>query len=347
MSEVVTKGGKRQAPGEPLLRLGWFDWMFVVASWLVCIHALYILLQLGNGARSVDFMPVVVCVPTILVGWRGVRLRDRVKAGLESLNNGAAFILPDERAMQKFRDDMEAAVRRLSRNWAVGIAGTLLLICGVLWWGGQMSSQISVLTPIMGVSGLLIGLLLGRLMAFGSLFKVMDRNEIKLAGLSTPGARLAMIGLESVFSFSTLATSLLCVMFSGWWIFWALGFQQYREQWSVPFAGLWIISFCLYLLAARSPALSFQAHLAKLYGNSTGRERSLEEAKAELASMIASPEARNRQTRNEVQDLEQYIKHLNELQFRSNLLGPRLLNGLMILLLLLMAAPVIALRGGL
>lgn len=347
MSEVVVRDEKRRAPGEPLLRLGWFDWMFIGFAWLVCVHSVYVLLQLGQGKRYVDYMPIIVGIPTIVVGWRGVRLGDRVRAGLESLNNGAAFILPDERAMPKYRNDMKAAMFRSSVSWAIGIAGTLLLICAAQWYIGEMSSTISVRTPVMGTAGVLIGALLGRLVAFGGLFKLMDRNEIKLAGLSTPSAKLAIVSLENVFSFATLATSLLCIWFSGWWIFWALGFrEQYFDSWSLPFLGLWVISFSLYILAARSPTLSFQTHLAKLYGNSTGRERNLEEAKAELASMVASSETRNRQTRNEVQDLERYIEHLNELQFRSNLLSPRLLNGLMILLFLLMATPVIALRSG-
>jgi hypothetical protein len=349
-------GAGRSKPSDPLRRLHLFDWLFVGMAWLTCLWLIFIVMEQFNPDPTVgfDFMPVVTGIPTILIGWRAVRLHEQVDEALAGLNDGAAFIVTEENSWGEFLADMDLTVKR----WALGIA----ILITVIMLGinvylitpdlGNLDLEIvattTIRTVVMAIAGWLIGLLLGRLAGFARLFSVMDKHEIRLAGLSTTAAQIAMRSLERVFSFATLVTSLLCMWFAAWWIAWALGYEGYAHEWRWPFLALWAVSFALYLWAARAPALAFQRRLDTLYGDSAGRERidrNLGVAEAELVVLKAAGKP-SRRMRAETFELERYVKHLKELRFRSQLLNPRLLDALLVGNILLIAIPVACFLAG-
>jgi hypothetical protein len=349
----------RVAQPEPLRRLTLFDWLFVGMAWLTCAYFVYIIMEENNPHPIVrfDFMPVLAGIMVVPVGWQAVRLRRQVDAALAGLDGGAALVVVDEDSMREFLADMHVTVGHWSVGVGLFVAAVMLAInfylvvpdLGNLNAANTVSDAIR--TIVMTVVGWLIGLLLGRLAGFAKLFRVMDRHEIKLAGLSTPAARIAMRSLEQVFRFATMATNVLCHWFACWWVLWSLGIdphQQYSELWARPFLILWGVSFALYLWTARAPALAFQRRLDTLYGSSAERgavDISLVEAEAELGLLKNLTNTPNRRWRAELSELERYIAHLKELRFRSRLLNPRILNALIAWNLLLIVIPV--LRHGL
>ena len=281
-------------------------------------------------------MPIVAGIPVILVGWQAVPLYQQVSNALAALDDGAAFIM-DDGAMRPFLAGMRATVGRWSQSVAAVVVVAMLGINAALILlnpsdGADFGFDM-LRTVVMAGVGYPVGLLLGRFAGFAQLFPVMEKNGIKLAGLSTPAAQKAMRSLEGVFRFAVLSTAVLCHWFLAWLLMWSLGCdpRDYRSQWLVPFMLLWGISFALYVGAAWLPTLAFQRRLDALYGSSEERRAldvSLEEAEAELKLLNGSPDALNRRRRIELSELERYIADLNGRRFRSQLLDPRILTGI-------------------
>lgn len=174
--------------------------------------------------------------------------------------------------------------------------------------------------------GIVVGLLLGRLVGYGKLNKIMERRGIRLSGLTTLQARSAMRGLQHVFEFAVVSTMLCCHWFAAWWVLWSLGMTHYRSWWILTLP-LWMISLSVFIFSARQPARAFHRRLDELYGGAEARralEQQLAEAQEDRAKLNTTEMDRRR--RAELAELDVFIADLADRHFRSPLLNPTLLD---------------------
>jgi hypothetical protein len=288
----------------------------------------------------------------VLVGWRAVRLHEKVQAAVAGLDSGAGFIVADDGSIAGFLADLRRTVRNW--GWAVGVSIAIVMVGGFVY--GAVAGLISpypdvvtwsltgLLALVMVGVGFVVGQLLGHLFGFGQLNRVMKRHRISLAGISTPGARAAMRSLEEVFGFAVLGSMVMCGWFALWWVVWHLGFDPlgYRSIWFYLFVALWLVSFTVFIFAGRWPALSFQRSLDALFGGADMREaidRQLQAAKAEKLELIKMPE--DWRANIELRELERYIDDIEQRRFRSLLLHPYVLNALVVLNVVFFVMPLL------
>src|SRR5262249_4910449 len=88
--------------------------------------------------------------------------------------------------------------------------------------------------------------------------------------------------------------------------------------------------------AARRPARAFHRRLDELYGGAAAREaidQQLAEAREDLGQLSVGEGDNGRKT--DAEELDRFIKELMARRFRSPLLNPKLLDGIMVLNVLL------------
>jgi hypothetical protein len=317
--------------------------LFVFLSWLTTWYFTFIVIELRNPGSytGFDLMPVTAGVTAIPVAWRALRVRERVETAIRGLDDGAGISAPDDESLRNFRNDVQATVRRCTNGMGFGIAVVLLI--GYLYayhsgglTAGKFGLANQLLTPILGIvmpgSGFVMGAVVGPMVGYGQLHRVMGRHRVTLSGLSTPEARAAMRGLEGVYGFAVLLTMMLCQWFGGWLFLWHIGvdLKNYRELWSGLFTVLWAISFALYLITALVPLRAFQRWLEPLYGGLEGRnalDQQLVEAERDRNVLLRVVEAGDWRRRGELADLERFIQDISERRFRSVLLRREVLYG--------------------
>lgn len=357
---------RRLRPGEwlkaddPWRELGLTDWTFVLFAWLTVGYLVFIVAELlVHPKADFDFMPVAAGVFIVPIGWLAVRLRNRTVGAVDGLDDGAALSLPDEGSFPKFQSDFAREVRRW--KLIVSAAVLIVIVCGFIHFlykngmfeGDNLLSSNAelfggvVLGVVMVSAAAVIGSLLGSLVGYGLLHRVMARHHIALAGLATPQAREAVQILEGVFGYAVLATSALCQWLGAWLLAWNLGFDSngYAEMWYGMFAILWPISFALFLVAGLFPSFPFQRRIDALYGGTEARlalDRQIADANRDRAGILAGIQAGNWRLRPDLADLDRFIQAKQERQFRSPLLRPPVLYGVLACNLALIVAVLVA-----
>lgn len=331
---------------DPLRRLGMLDWIFVFLGCLTLWYFVFILLELRNehSALGFDFMPVTAGLALVPLGWRAARVSDQVGLAITGLNNGAAFSTPDQDSLEEFLADLHRWVRRW--RWGTGTGIALVMAVGFVYaaandvpieeLSAMMLGLVGLLALVMLATGGLVGSLLGALVGYGQLHRVLARHGIKLAGVSTAEARTAIRGLESVSGYAVLATTVLCQWMAAWFLMWHLGFDpnQYSELWYGLYLVLWLISFSLYVVAALWPSLSLQRRLDELYESADARhalDQQMLEAQRDLTELRAAIRDGQWRRRAELNDLERFIAAIDERRFRSPLVRPAVLYTLLVL----------------
>lgn len=308
----------------------------------------------GFGHASpfpVDFMPLIAGVPIIIVGWRAVALGNRLETAIDNFDDGAAFVFPAGQAGAKktFLNDLKKAISWYSK--LVSAAVFLISLTGVILLtsinGVDHVDLFITFLLIVGVPAIAlpIGTLLGRLLGYGQFVRIMDRNGIELAGLSTPQAREALRELESVHVFAIIALTVLCFWFSGWWITWGLGYALgYENMWRTQFLVLWIVSIGLFVAAGIWPAWSFRRRVAELAGGTEGRlarQEQIRQAKTDLEHWQGAATQKSRQQRERIVELKRFIGNLEDQRIESWLLHPRLLAFLLATNLAILVLPLL------
>lgn len=327
---------------EPLRLLTIFDWVFVIFAWATAWYLFGNIFEWIQGNRG-DPMPVIAGVPIVIVGWLALRLGIRLQNAVNRLDDGAGLANANAVSIQAFHDDLGNTVRWWSIvvgaivSVVLAIVYWIIIFCGLLPWdpiGG------SVLAIAMIGPGFAVGLLLGRLIAYGSLTAILERHRIRLAGLTTRQAKLAMRGVEHVFEFSVFSTTTCCLWFAFWWVMWNLGHLLNYWPWRVAFLPLWLVSFFVFIFGARRPARAFHRRLDELYGGAKARQaldQQLSEAREDLAKLVSVHG--DIKFRAEAEELDTFIKELAARRFRSPLLDPKLLDAIVLLNILLLIVP--------
>ncbi|TIP25748.1 MAG: hypothetical protein E5X67_23430 [Mesorhizobium sp.] len=314
-----------------------FVWALV---WYAAMNVLTIALEripgLGEAAPfPVDIMPLIAGVPIIIVGWRAVALGNRLEKAIDNFDDGAAFVFPAGQAgaKKKFLNDLKKTISWYSK--LVSAAIFLISLAGVILLtsinGADSVDFFITFLLIVGVPAIAlpIGTLLGRLLGYGQFVRIMDRNGIELAGLSTPQAREALRELESLHVFAIIALTVLCFWFAGWWITWGLGYGlEYKSMWRTQFLVLWFVSIGLFTAAGIWPAWSFRRRVAKLAGGPEGRharEEQIRQARADLEHWQGATPQKSRQQRERIAELTRFIGNLEDQRIERWLLDPRLL----------------------
>jgi hypothetical protein len=321
---------------------------FVAAGWLTLTYFIFIVMdQFRNRwTGDFDFMPITAGIPCVWLGWRAVRLDRDVRSAVAGLEAGAGLVVLDEGAINEFESELNSAVSW----WGCAVGVLIALIMAAIFYliikSGLRRSEVDwqnlVLAPVMIGAGVLMGSLLGRLAAFGQLFRIMRKHRIQFAGLSTPAARDAIRRLESVFQSAMLFTNILCLWFAAWWVAWHVGYREYEYEWKWPFLTLWGVSYVLYLATTLWPALAFRRGLDRLYGGydiQHAFELAVADAKEDLAELERVPQAPPRRQRAEIAQQKNYIADLEQRRFRSWLFSPYVLFGLAIWNVLLIVVP--------
>ncbi|MER9924454.1 hypothetical protein NKJ84_16110 [Mesorhizobium sp. M0048] len=319
------------------------DWFFVFCAWLTAAWAFYICIDTfgGNEALGFDFLPVVAGMSVVVAGWRTAAVHRTVDATLDGLLKGAGLDVGSDMAV--FR----AALDRRVRRWSLA-TGTAIAACfGVyLAWASSrfdtagLGFSILLFAVCLG-TGFQIGRMLGWWLGYGQMLTVMRETGIAIGSIDTTQARSALARLEGLLFYIFWLTAGMCHWFVPWFVFWFLGFddgRDYRTYYSWLFIPLWIVSYGLYLFAARSPILAFRARLSELQGGPdglAGRERQLKDAREDLARLTSGGAGAHS---NEERELKELVG-----EFEARNAPPRLprawhLNVLAIWIALLLAA---------
>ncbi|MBW8298485.1 MAG: hypothetical protein K0M60_02655 [Hydrogenophaga sp.] len=336
-----------------LLRQRW-SYVFSAFIWAFVWYATMNLLTYFQGDYSPfpqDVMPLIAGLPIIVVGWRAVALAGKLEHAVGDFDDGAAFVFPSGKvgAFGAFLADFRNSIRWWSRVISaaiviVSVAGVLLLTS---FAGSDLIHRPLGLLLILGVPliALPIGNLLGQLMGFGQFTRIMDRHEIKLAGLSTPQARNALRVLEDVRIFAVLAPLVMCYWFAGWWIAWDLDYgTDYRDLWRTQFVVLWMVSIALYIFVGLLPARSFRKRITELSGGAEGktaRDEQIRLAEADLNHWQQPSAEHSRHQRQRIAELELFIANLKDQRIESRLLDMRLLLALLAVNLLILILPLV------
>lgn len=337
-------------------------WSYIFASfvwalvWYTIMNILTIMLQKMPDFQDaapfpVDPMPLIAGLPIIIVGWRAVRLGDQLRLAVQDFDDGAAFVFPVGKpgANRDFLEDLKKTITWYSRIVSVGIfALTLVSVLSITVINGLNAADLFVTALlIVGVPliALPIGTLLGQLVGYAQFVRIMDRNGIALAGLSTPQARSALRGLENVHAFAIIALSVLCFWFAAWWVLWMLGYSEtYEQVWRTPFLVLWIVSISLFTAAGAWPAWSFRRRVAELTGGEEGHkaiDSQIKQATDDLKRWQDLSSEKTRQQRERIAELRRFIANLEDQLIESWLLDPRLHTVLVILNLFILTLPML------
>jgi hypothetical protein len=321
----------------PVKSLTWVEWLFIAAAWLTLWYFFFNLFEVIGNDKRFDPMPTLALLPIIAALWWAYRLGDRVEEAVDRLDDGAGLSESTGEMRTAFRNDLRRQVRAWSIGVALGIAAIMMIIFAVsssgldVTWGFNLETALAVLLALAMIgAGFLIGATLGRLIGYGHLSRVMERNGIRVVSLSTPQSRDAMRSLEGVFWFSVLVTMALCHWFAAWWIMWHAGkdWGEYRDLWQIPFLALWLVSLTIFVFAGRQPILAFDRRLDQIYGGPESRralDQMLNEAQEDLQTLATTLDRRQI---SEQKELQTFIDGLRERQFRSPLLNPKLIDGL-------------------
>lgn len=321
-------------------------WAYVFAAfvwalvWYAVMNVLTVALEripgLGEVAPfPVDVMPLIAGVPIIIVGWRAVALGSRLEEAIGNFDDGAAFVFPAGQAgaMKKFMSDLRRTISWYSKLvsaviFLISLTGVILLTSINDLDSAHLFISFLLIVGVPAIA-LPIGTLLGRLLGYGQFVRIMGRNGIALAGLSTPQARAALRELESVHAFAIIALSVLCFWFAGWWISWGLGYGlEYESMWRTQFLVLSLVSISLFITAGIWPAWSFRRRVAELSGGTAGRharEEQIRQANADLVLWQGATAQKARQQRERIVELKRFIANLEDQRIESWLLDPRLL----------------------
>ncbi|RWP51079.1 hypothetical protein [Mesorhizobium sp.] len=277
---------------EPLASLTRGDWFFVFLTWLAIAWAIFITIDTvsGNGLVGFDFLPVAAGVPIIIAGWLALRAKARIEIAVDGLRGGAGLDLEGDIAV------FESGFAGRMRFWSLA-SGSAIALCFFiyLFWiymerrYDSLFLFILQLVVCVGV-GFWIGVLLGRLLAYGQILSIMRDTGIAIGRIDTEQARTAIRQMENINRFAFLVTVMMCHWFAFWLWFWAFGGLVYRGY-AVLFIALWVVSFGFYLFAARAPILAFKARLGELQGGAEGQEaldRQLAEAEDDLRKFRAA-----------------------------------------------------------
>ncbi|AIC31318.1 hypothetical protein IE4771_PE00092 (plasmid) [Rhizobium etli bv. mimosae str. IE4771] len=331
-------------------------WTYVFGAfiWALVWYGSMVLMSFIQGEDlsgfPVDVMPLIAGVPIIVVGWRGVALGGRLEDALHDFDDGAAFSFPSNKpgVLKDFLADFRRSIKWWSRIISVAIA--LISLAGVIalasWQGEDIIHQLLAVMLVIGVPLIAwpIGNLLGQLMGFGRLNRIMTRHGIGLAGVSTPQARDALLVLEQVRIFAAIAPLIMCYWFAGWWIAWSLGVAgDYAELWKTQFFILWMVSIVLFIFVGIIPAHGFKQMVLGLSGGEEGRaarQEQIDQAEKDLEQWQQSSASRSRHQRQRIAELEFFIRNLKEQKIESRLLNVKLLLALLIVNLLILVGPV-------
>ncbi|WP_426232351.1 hypothetical protein [Pararhizobium sp. DWP3-4] len=333
--------------------LGRQKWLYVFAAfiWAFVWYAMMNLLKYYEGSYSPfpqDIMPLIAGLPIIIVGWRAVALAGKLGHAVGDFDDGAAFVFPPGKvgAFGAFLADFRTSIRWWSRVFSAAIV--VVSLAGVLsltsFSDGDVVDRLLGLLLLIGVPliALPIGNLLGQLMGFGQFTRIMDRHEIKLAGLSTPQARNALRVLEGVRIFAVLAPLVMCYWFAGWWMAWDLDYDTSYLYWRPQFVVLWIVSILLYIFVGLLPARNFRKRIAELSGGTDGktaRDEQIKLAEADLDHWQQPSAERSRHQRQRIDELKLFISNLKDQRIESRFLDMRLLLALLAANLLILVLP--------
>lgn len=339
---------RRRLPA-PWNRLTGLDWIFVLFAWITLYYFAYNTLETVRDGASFDFdfMPLTAGVLIVPFGWWAVRLRARALEAIEGLDNGAALSLRDETVLPRFLANLARTVR--FGQWAVGIGVLVCIVVGLIvvlprLYGASTAGttdpksaqsgptldvpwvEAGLLVAVMLLVAIVIGSILGSLVGYGWLPRVMRRHGISLAGLSTREARDAWRILERLFGFSMMATTALCLWLAAWLLLWSLGIDVYGySAWFETFAVLWLIGCILFVMAGLLPARAFQRRLDELHGGAAARralDRQIAQASRDRIEILAEIEAGKWRLRRDLVELDRFLRARQEHQFRSPLLRP-------------------------
>jgi hypothetical protein len=330
-----------------------FVWALV---WYAIMNVLTIMLRTMPGFGDIapfpiDPMPIVAGLPIIIVGWRAVTLGDELRLAVQDFDDGAAFVFPAGKpgTRRVFLEDLKKTVTWYSRIVSVGIFALCLVgVLSITATNGLNATDLfGTVLLIVGAPliALPIGMLLGQLVGYAQFVRIMDRNGIALAGLSTPQARTALRGLENVHAFAVVALSVLCFWFAAWWALWMFGYGEgYEQVWRTQFLMLWIVAIGLFIAAGVWPAWSFRRRVAELTGGEEGREAinsQIKQATEDLARWQDVSSETSRQQRERIVELKRFIANLNDQRIGSWLLDPRFHAALVVLNLLILVLPML------
>jgi hypothetical protein len=331
----------------PLRQFTRYDWLFVFLGGVTAWYFFLNVFELLNPRSPIGFdvMPLLAGPPVVAFGWWAARLANRVKAAVDGLDEGAGLVQSDAHTIEAFHEALVRAVRFWSWTGGLFIAVAMAAgFAGFVWMQGSEWSFTDVAAWLAGVLGLvmtgvgfLVGSILGRLVGYGNLSRVMERHSIRLAGLSTPAARSAMRGLESVFGYAVLVTLLICFWLACWLVSWRLGYFSEYRQWQWHFWTLWVLALGFFILTGRQPVRAFHRRLDEIYGGAEAR-RALDEqlAEAQEDRRRLGPALADQPESAERAELDAFIADLAARRFRSPLLSPRVLDGVLIVNLVLL-----------
>ncbi|TIM05509.1 hypothetical protein [Mesorhizobium sp.] len=291
---------------EPWRQLTLTDWFFVFCGWLTAAWAFYICIDTFSGTKATgfDFLPVAAGVPTVLGGWRAAKMHSMITAALEGLLKGAGLDLSGDMAA------FEAALKRRVKLWSLA-TGTAIAGCFGAYLGWALykfgtAGLFFLLAVVCVAIGFQIGRMLGSLLGYGQILTVMRDTGIAIGSIDTEQARRAIARIEELLSYTFWLTAGMCHWFALWFVFWFLGFDDYRAAHSGLFIAFWMVSYALYLFAARSPILAFRARLSELQGGPEGqaaRQRQLAEAREDLARLSLTADGSRHSERHELEIL--------------------------------------------
>lgn len=332
-------------------------WTYVFGAfiWALVWYGTMVLMSYIQGPDAsgfpVDVMPLLAGLPIIIVGWRAVALGDKLEDALRDFDDGAAFIFPTNKPgiLRIFLADFRQSIKWWSRviSAGIGIVSLVGVIALATWQGAVGTDQLLAVLLMIGVPLIAwpIGTLLGQLMGFGQLNRIMKRHGIRLAGVSTPQARDALRVLGDIRTFAAIAPLIMCYWFAGWWIAWSLGFaSEYASLWKTQFLILWIVSITLFIFVGIIPAHSFRRTVSELSGEEAGRaarEEQITQAQNDLDQWQLSSADRSRHQRQRIDELEDFIKNLREQQIEYRFLNTNLLIALLAVNLFILGAPLV------
>jgi hypothetical protein len=338
------------------LYLGRRKWSYIFGAfvWALVWYATMDLLKLWVPESQWDFdiMPVVAGIPIILVGWRAVALDRQLRDSIDNFDDGAAFAFPAGKpgARRIFLEDVRGTIRWWSRTTAAvitasAIVATISIAMSAFEAGNDFAVYPALLLAVgVPLIALPVGVLLGQLVGFAQLLRVMDRNGIALAGLATPQAREALRGLEGIFTFAVIATMVMCLWFAAWWVAWAFGLDpfDYEADWKSRMLVWWALSVILFILAAAWPAWRFRRRVVGLSGGPEGKraiEDQVRQAEADLQRLRQAAAEKPRYRREQIADLERFIANLKDQRIGTWVLDERLHAALLTLNLMLFLLP--------